>query len=968
MKSALLYAERDGVNPFSPGDDILYLVKVSNTGLTPITGVTFIDAPDVNTSLVSGSVSTSQGTVTNGNQAGDSVVGVSIGLVPPGGTVTITFVVTIRDPLPPGITEVMNQGTVTSNEVPDIVTDDPGTVQKDDFTVTLLNCPLLSMGICPKKAIAKPDSVFQVCICQTDSRFHSLDEEYVNSLFFSLEFDTTVIWFDSTFTLENTCLDSTGWDLKWKHPGGNRSIVQAWLISGGEAASVVSCDSCLVILQFHVNGSAAPGDDSPIILNEAIMNEGWPCVEVTHGLFQVNSPPVITWNGETAPDTIDTIFLQESHDFSALVHASDHDIDTHHPCGDSIRLWAETFSLCPWMDRATFAGQGAVAGVSDTVVGCGDAVALFEWHPPKLGTCDDIWIDFIASSTWETDQPLFDTLSVHFIVDNCDIMGAWALPPPDDGPDPGDPSAPYEHGYVDLPFDTTDVHACGEYEFPIAIHFDYEAALIPPIWALYFEVDYDTRLELLEIGNEGLDTEQAGIMTCRVDDDKIQIAMAFNDTLENFFYGEYEVCPWYAMAYVGFKVPHNLETSTILDLSIEYVKVNEGDLTSCWVDHQYLHVRDFAVTGRIFYSDTDTLWVPGVSVTTVWECGAEASSAVVTDASGWFSSAAWPGCSAFCLEPSRENDLTVEDQIVTSFDAVMILRALCGQITLSHNYSLAADVTGDGTVSAFDASTIVKWVVSNNSGTPLLPSEHIGEWIFEYNGDLGQQHGQSCACYSDLVNEHLYELFETVIIGDVTQNWLPTIPKSVGGDLAYQVRGNTIVFTFDPETYAVDLILKCDDLEPTAVRAAGGDLVEWAVEDDVLRVAVAGIGSVTEVKVTFTDMSPKTLDVSALVNERRVLTATAKIVPVPTEYNLAQNYPNPFNPLTSIEYALPEAAKVKLDVCNLLGQEIDILVDDTQEAGFYKTTWDASHVASGVYFYRIHANAFTATKKLVLLK
>ena len=89
---------------------------------------------------------------------------------------------------------------------------------------------------------------------------------------------------------------------------------------------------------------------------------------------------------------------------------------------------------------------------------------------------------------------------------------------------------------------------------------------------------------------------------------------------------------------------------------------------------------------------------------------------------------------------------------------------------------------------------------------------------------------------------------------------------------------------------------------------------------------------------------------------------------VPTEFSLTQNYPNPFNAATTIEYALPEAAKVKVEVYNLMGQLVEVLLDGDQEAGYHQVQWDASDVASGVYFYRIVANDFAATKRMVLLK
>ena len=88
---------------------------------------------------------------------------------------------------------------------------------------------------------------------------------------------------------------------------------------------------------------------------------------------------------------------------------------------------------------------------------------------------------------------------------------------------------------------------------------------------------------------------------------------------------------------------------------------------------------------------------------------------------------------------------------------------------------------------------------------------------------------------------------------------------------------------------------------------------------------------------------------------------------LPTSFNLAQNYPNPFNPTTEIAYNLPMDCRVKLEVYNLLGQRVTTLVDQPQKAGYHQVRWKAK-VASGVYFYRIWAGDYMATKKMVLLR
>jgi hypothetical protein len=89
---------------------------------------------------------------------------------------------------------------------------------------------------------------------------------------------------------------------------------------------------------------------------------------------------------------------------------------------------------------------------------------------------------------------------------------------------------------------------------------------------------------------------------------------------------------------------------------------------------------------------------------------------------------------------------------------------------------------------------------------------------------------------------------------------------------------------------------------------------------------------------------------------------------VPGGFKLEQNYPNPFNPATTIRYSLPHKSQVLLTVYNTLGQQVATLVQGQQEAGSYEVQFDGYALASGVYFYRIQAGTFVATKKLILMK
>jgi len=89
---------------------------------------------------------------------------------------------------------------------------------------------------------------------------------------------------------------------------------------------------------------------------------------------------------------------------------------------------------------------------------------------------------------------------------------------------------------------------------------------------------------------------------------------------------------------------------------------------------------------------------------------------------------------------------------------------------------------------------------------------------------------------------------------------------------------------------------------------------------------------------------------------------------VPTIYSLSNSFPNPFNAQTKIDFDLPEAANVTIDVFNISGQRVGTILDEYKNAGTHQVIWNAGDFASGVYYYRIHANAFTSTKKCMLLK
>ncbi|HQI42065.1 MAG TPA: T9SS type A sorting domain-containing protein [Ignavibacteriaceae bacterium] len=85
-------------------------------------------------------------------------------------------------------------------------------------------------------------------------------------------------------------------------------------------------------------------------------------------------------------------------------------------------------------------------------------------------------------------------------------------------------------------------------------------------------------------------------------------------------------------------------------------------------------------------------------------------------------------------------------------------------------------------------------------------------------------------------------------------------------------------------------------------------------------------------------------------------------------FALFQNYPNPFNPTTTIRFALPVESRVKINIYNSLGQLVETLADKDMKSGYHEISFNASRLASGVYFYKLNSGNFVETRKMLLMK
>jgi hypothetical protein len=811
---------------------------------------------------------------------------------------------------------------------------------------------------CVDSVVVKPDSSFdvQVVITQVPPPGIVPPEMEIVSVYMKLAIDTCFYLFngdsmvivgggggDIGFDGEKTVLDSMGWDIKWHYldyyPAGD--FLEIWLI-GGAAMFENGCILNLGFTMLSPPGAAGCPfelcDDGETSLSfvTATFNEGLPFI-VTNDLRVIrNRPPAwvtadITGEIQEGVGTYCSALDSEQDTLEYTICATDLD-------PDSIRLAGAIF------DAGWVCGNYGVVNPGDVFYGTGCWDVWYAPDKPCVGTYVDT---FIVESCWTTGQPCFDTLYITTEVILTESHVFWGQNPTG-GPGPG---AFTHDGDFTLP-DTTDVTSCGSIELPVWLCWNDLYVPDPnEIYSIDLILDYPMDLTIGHVGYAGLITEGLGALTYSVGEGLICVSMAFNYPilLEDF-------CA--PIMYVEFLFPAEAPIGTIYELSIDHVKLNEAAPTVCW-QYGYLEVsRASSLGGDIYISDPPYDPVPDVTVTVSPEYPCDGGEVTYTDALGEYTIAPTTGCeNPVCVCVSKEDaDVT---GVVTAADASLILRSLCNQVILTKDQQLSADVTCDGTVSAYDAAILLQHVV----GIDVSTLSCIGQWVFEYVGTLVDYHGLDYYCVANLQTTLLAEDFEAALRGDVTQNYAPKSVVGVTPDVAFRGRSATIHLGSDVYSATLELVgvTARDVIVPEGMESA------WNAVDGVTRIAVAGAEAMDAAITVIVD-SGENLELYGNVNEVPFATRTVKVPVIPAEYSLAQNYPNPFNPETTIEFGMPDDAQVKVTVFNVLGQVVTSLVDSEMPAGYHVVTWDASDMASGVYFYRIQAGEYTATKRMVLMK
>jgi FlgD Ig-like domain/Cohesin domain len=341
---------------------------------------------------------------------------------------------------------------------------------------------------------------------------------------------------------------------------------------------------------------------------------------------------------------------------------------------------------------------------------------------------------------------------------------------------------------------------------------------------------------------------------------------------------------------------------------------------------------------------------------------------------------------SYILRPFKTGD---ERGAIQGSDALMILRATAFIDTLTAEQKFVADVTLDGLITTSDVLAVLRYLAAQTSGTA-----QVGNWIFQP------------AAAAMLVQSDTTKNFQAFLLGDVNGSWAtaqPTLAKAAGLPLAsvrfgeWRVDGeNAYLPVLAGKEGDVFTLIASLDLPPAvgsalrfvpasakilaatnfdaanvwhvAMITADGIAPEAKIGELVLPRTVAAASSLWQFK--HAEVNDRVMQTTTGVENRESSEA------LPTEFVLQPNYPNPFNASTWISFGIPAQAgetAVRLEIFSMDGRLVRSLLQGKYAPGTHRVLWDGRDefgavAPTGVYFYRVHAGKFTASRKLVIVK
>jgi hypothetical protein len=194
-----------------------------------------------------------------------------------------------------------------------------------------------------------------------------------------------------------------------------------------------------------------------------------------------------------------------------------------------------------------------------------------------------------------------------------------------------------------------------------------------------------------------------------------------------------------------------------------------------------------------------------------------------------------------------------------------------------------------------------------------------------------------------------------------------TVTTPNGGETWTVGQAHAITWTSANITGNVQLRLLQNNVSVRVLSSSTANDGEWTwtIPSDVVPASNYKIRVTSVNNTAIKDASNADFTIQAAAGKSEQLSGTEG---VPRTWTLLPNYPNPFNPTTSIRFGMPETARVRLSVYDLLGREVAVLVEGILQAGWHSATWRADNLPSGVYLYRLAAGEFSQHRTMLLLK
>ena len=368
------------------------------------------------------------------------------------------------------------------------------------------------------------------------------------------------------------------------------------------------------------------------------------------------------------------------------------------------------------------------------------------------------------------------------------------------------------------------------------------------------------------------------------------------------------------------------------------------------------------------------------------------------------------------LSFSKSPELDCDDNGVNGWDLTAIENHLKGIEPLDADQSIAADVSLDGTVSGYDISLIAQYsvdLIDNFSDIEthwiFKPRDTNPEDSLNVHSELLKHNGTYSIDYKPLVLDDDKRQISAYRLGDVNASYcrpstsnrmqvqftdvaidyMPIITLPIIISEPTSIEGLDIEIGYDEDIFnPLSIIINNSNKVAKNYKTVSNltsknrtiKTVTWVIEEPQIvegkigEVSFHWINNNKSGKIWLKEFQINDepavggLSVIGLSDSDAIDGVNIINSLVPKELSLHQNYPNPFNPQTTIKWSMPLPSIVSLEVYNLQGQLVELLINGQLEAGIHEQTWDATTYPSGIYFYRMTTNKKTLQKVMLLLK